>query len=283
MKIAIAGYNGFIGKSFVEDHPGWEYIHLTRELLYGDPGELGSAIDGAGIVINLAGSPVNKRWTARNRRNICMSRFGVNKNLVSAINGLEKKPELFITASAIGIYGHEGVHDEKEYKPGKGFMTSVVQRWEEPVGSLDPAVKVAVLRIGLVLGNEGGSLVPLRKIMRFGIAPVMGSGKQIYSFIHIRDLTAAIGFILKRRLEGVFNLCAPNPVENSTFTKILARETGAPVQVRIPVGLLKIMMGKAHKLVSEGQHVIPARLLKEEFRFRYPDIETAIRNLLQER
>lgn len=135
MKIAIAGYNGFIGKSFVEDHPGWEYIHLTRELLYGDPG----------------------------------------------------------------------------------------------------------------------------------------------------DLTAAIGFIMKRRLEGVFNLCATNPVENSTFTKILARETGAPVQVRVPVGLLKIMMGKAHKLVSGGQHVIPARLLKEEFRFRYPDIETAIRNLLQER
>jgi len=283
MKIAIAGYGGFIGKRFMEDYPEWKFIRLTREVLYGDKQELGDAIEGAKVVINLAGSPINKRWTARNRRNIYMSRFGVNKNMVSAINSLDRKPELFISASAIGIYSNEGVHDEKDCSPGRGFLSTVVQQWEDPVNSLEPEVKSAVIRTGMVLGNGGGSLVPYRRILRFGIAPVMGSGKQIISFIHIGDLTAAIGTIIKRRMEGVFNLCAPNPVDNETFTKILARETGAKMQVRIPLFVMRMLMGEAHKLVTEGPHVIPARLLMEGFEFRYPDIEKALKNLLQER
>lgn len=282
MKIAIAGYRGFLGSSFMRDYPDWEYIRLTREVLYGDPVALGRAMEGAQIVINLSGSPINQRWTARNRRKIHNSRHGVNRNMVKAINGLQHKPELFISASAIGIYDHEGMHDENAGRTGKDFMATVAQKWEEPVGWLDGSVKSAILRIGLVLGNEGGSMVPFRKIMKFGIAPMMGSGKQIYSFIHLRDLTGSIGFIIKNRLNGVFNLCVPNPVDHETFVATLARETKARLKIRIPVWLLSIMMGKAHRLVTEGQYVIPARLLEAGFKFRYPDIGQAMKNLVRE-
>lgn len=283
MRIAIAGYGGFLGSSFMEEHPGWEFIKLHRDQLYGDPAELGSAIEGAQIVINLAGSPINKRWTPGNRKKIYMSRFGVNRNMVSAINGLKKKPKLFITASAIGIYHREGVHDEMDCSPGTGFMATVVQKWEEPVEMLDTVVRYVILRNGLVLGNRGGALVPFRRALRFGIAPILGSGKQIYSFIHVRDLTAAMDFIIKKRLEGVFNLCAPHPVEQSGFVEAMAAVTGPAVKVRIPVLMLKLAMGEAHRMVTEGQHVIPARLSMEGFRFTYPDIESAVKNLVQER
>lgn len=282
MKLAIAGYSGFLGRSFMKEHPGWEYIRLSREVLYGDPLVLGRAMEGVQIVINLSGSPINRRWTARNRRKIHDSRHGVNRNMVTAINGLAHKPEFFISASAIGIYGHEGIHDEYTGRPGTDFMATVVQKWEEPVGWLDGSVQHAILRIGMVLGNGGGSMVPFRKIMKFGIAPVMGSGKQIYSFIHLRDLNESISFIIKKKLNGVFNLCSPNPVDHETFITTLARETNARLKIRIPVWLLSIIMGKAHRLVTEGQHVIPARLLEEDFKFRYPDIGQAMKNLVRE-
>jgi uncharacterized protein (TIGR01777 family) len=283
VKIAIAGYRGFLGRGFMEGNPGLEFIPLPRHLLYGNPEDLGNAINGARVVINLAGSPINRRWTNRNRKKIHMSRHGVNRNLVHAINGMVNKPELFVTASAIGIYDHEGVHDEQDCSRGRGFMADVVQEWEEPVRwLLDPSVKSAILRTGMVLGCEGGPLVPFLRITRAGITPVIGSGKQVHSFIHIGDLAGAIGFIIRRRLEGVFNLCAPHPVEHRTFIRILARETGARVTIRIPVYILRILMGQAHELVSEGQHVLPARLLAEGYRFRYPEIEKALKNLIQE-
>ncbi|MFO7934021.1 MAG: TIGR01777 family oxidoreductase [Bacteroidales bacterium] len=282
MKIAIAGYSGFIGSNFMKDHPEWEYIPLNRKLLYGEPMDLGKEIREATIVVNLAGYPINTRWTAANKRKIYMSRYGVNRNLVAAINSLEKKPEMFITASAIGIYGNEGVHDEKDCSRDRGFLATVIQQWEEPLGSLDHEVGNAILRFGVVLGKEAGAMVPFLKSTKFGIAPVMGPGKQILSFIHIRDLTAAMGTIIQRRLNGVFNVCAPYPADYRKFAEILVRKTGALFKVRVPVFLLRLALGEAHTMVTQGQHVIPARLLMEGYRFRYPDLEEALQNLLQE-
>ncbi|HDS06906.1 MAG TPA: TIGR01777 family protein [Bacteroides sp.] len=282
MKIALAGYNGFLGKRLTVDLPGHDYILLNRELLYGMPVILGRAIEGAHIVINMSGSPINQRWTAANRKKIFKSRHGVNTNLVKAINGLEQKPECFITVSAIGIYESGGIHDEYSSSQGEGFMSSVVQKWEEPLGLLDDRVKHVILRIGMVLGRDGGVMNPFRKVMRLGIAPVMGSGKQMVSFIHIRDLTASIRFIIENRLEGVFNLTSPQPVEHRSFMNALARETGAWLKIRIPAWMLKLVMGEMHILLTEGQHVIPSRLTEEGFRFMYPGIDQAIKNLVQE-
>lgn len=282
MKIALAGYNGFLGKMIMNDLSGHDYILLNRELLYGKPVALESAMEGAHIVINMSGSPISQRWTAANRKKILKSRHGVNTNLVTAINGLEKKPGYFITVSAIGIYDSVGIQDENSNSRGKGFMSSVVQKWEEPVGLLDDRVKHVILRIGMVLGRDGGVMNPFRKVMRFGIAPVMGSGKQMVSFIHMGDLTASVGFIIENGLEGVFNLTSPHPVDHRGFVNALARVTGARLKIRIPAWVLKLVMGEAHTLLTEGPHVIPSRLTEEGFRFMYPGIDQAIHNLVQE-
>jgi uncharacterized protein (TIGR01777 family) len=281
IKIAIAGYSGFIGSAYVKSRKHITFIHLKRAQLYGDPVELGKVLKGASVVINLTGASIARRWTSRNKKEIHRSRFKVNTNLVAAIKSLEQKPELFISASAIGIYDHTGIHTESAHKEGIGFLADVVRKWEEPLSQLDGIVKTAKIRIGLVLGREGGALVPLIRLTKFGLLPIMGSGKQIYSFIHLEDVLNALDFICESGMDGIINLCAPNPVDNANFTKNLARLSGVRFTFRVPAFFLRMRLGKAHVLLTEGQHVLPERLSAEGFIFRFPDVDSAMINLLK--
>jgi uncharacterized protein (TIGR01777 family) len=282
MIAAIAGSNGFLGKALIERSPDIEWRIINREILYGEKGMLKERIRGADAVINLAGSPISKRWTKKNRREIIKSRLEVNTHIVEAINGLAIKPSLFITASAIGFYDIKGVHDETDFIAGKGFLAETVKLWERPLDQLDGSVNAVRARIGIVLGMEGGALNKLLKLARFKILPIMGSGRQISSFIHIEDLVGAIRFILQKKPGGVYNLCTPFPVDNATFTRILTKKRRIPFVFRIPTPVLKLMLGSSHVLVSEGPHVLPARLIQEGFNFRYPGVEDAIQNLVEE-
>ena len=281
MNIAVAGYNGFIGKNFVSDRKGDRIIKLPRALLYGGIPDLIEVISEADIVVNLAGSPINTRWTRRNKRVIEESRFGVNTRLVKAINQLEKKPVHFITASAIGIYQSGGIHSESSGIVAENYLASVVKVWEQPLSSLHKGVTATVLRIGIVLGRDGGMLPIMVRVSKMGVLPVMGSGNQIYSFIHMDDLIAAIRYIINERKEGVFHLTAPNPVDNATFTRSLAKNRGVKIIFRMPEFVLKAALGKSHIMVTEGPRVLPERLLRDEFEFRFPEIDTALQNLIQ--
>lgn len=281
MNIAVAGYNGFIGKNFVSDRKRDRIINLPRSLLYGEIADLMGAISGADIVVNLAGSPINTRWTRRNKRVIEESRFGVNSRLVKAMNQLEKKPAHFITASAIGIYRSSGIHTESSGSAAENYLASVVKGWEQPLSSLHREISATFLRIGIVLGRDGGMLPLMVKASKAGVLPVMGSGNQIYSFIHMDDLIAAIRFIIDERKEGVFHLTAPNPVDNTTFTRSLAKYRGVKIIFRMPEFVLKAALGESHIMVTEGPRVIPERLLRDGFVFRFPDIDTALQNLVQ--
>lgn len=281
MKIAIAGHRGFIGSNLVEFLREDQVVTLPRNLLYGDPSYLSGAIEGVDVVINLAGAPIARRWNTSIKREIEESRFGVNTRFVEAINNMEQKPAHFITASAIGIYSLEGIQEEDHYTVANHYLASVVEQWESPLQNLDNKVIKSTLRIGIVLGKEGGALVPLLKMARLGLVPIMGSGKQIYSFIHMDDLLASVHFIMRNELGGIFNICAPFPVDNATFTKKLADLKGTKLIVRIPTFLLKLVLGEAHTMVTEGPHVLPARLSREGFQFRYPQIGDAMQNLVQ--
>lgn len=281
MNIALAGYNGFIGRKFVSDRQEDRIILLPRKLLYGEITALKEAIKDADVVVNLAGSPINTRWTRRNKRVIEESRFGVNTRLVEAMNQLEKKPAHFITASAIGIYQSKGIHTESSGSVAENFLASVVKVWEQPLSALHPEIRAAVLRIGIVLGRDGGMLPIMARVSKAGVLPVMGSGNQIYSFIHMDDLISAMRFILEEREEGVFHLTAPNPVDNATFTRSLAKYLGVKIIFRMPEFVLKAALGESHIMVTEGPRVIPERLLRHGFVFRFPEIDTALQNLVQ--
>ena len=281
MKIAIAGYRGFIGASYMEHRSDLEFVPISRSLLYGDISLLKEALTGCEVVLNLAGSPIAKRWTRKRKKEIKESRNGVNSKLVKAVNLLENKPGLFISASAIGIYTSSGVQTESDFELDGNFLASVVKGWEAPLKELDKEVNCAIVRIGIVLGKEGGALTPLLKMARLGILTIMGSGQQFFSFIHLNDLHRGIDFILTAKLPGIFNLTSPFPVDNATFTKTLAEVTGSRWILRIPSLFIKIGLGEAHILMTAGPQVLPARLTGEGFRFDFPTAGETLRNLVE--
>ena len=186
-----------------------------------------------------------------------------------------------MTASAIGIYETGNTHDESQHRLADNYLANVVRMWEAPLEKLSDEVTAVRLRIGIVLGREGGALKPFLLASRMRILPIMGSGKQVYSFIHIGDLIAAIRFIIHGRQEGIYHLCAPHPVDNATFTRSLSKIGRRKWVVRVPVFMLRLALGEAHIMVTEGPRVLPARLLQEGFVFRFPDIDSALVNLVK--
>jgi uncharacterized protein (TIGR01777 family) len=280
MKIAIAGYTGFIGTSYMKHRSDLEFVILSRSLLY-DASLLKEALTGCEVVLNLAGSTIAQRWTRNRKKEIVESRNGVNTNLVKAVNLLEIKPRLFISASAIGIYTSGAVQTEMDFELDENFLASVVKGWEGPLMELDEDVHCAILRIGIVLGKGGGALEPLLKMTRLGVLAIMGSGRQFFSFIHLSDLIRAIDFIMVGNLSGIFNLTSPFPVDNATFTKTLAELTGTRWIFRIPSLFIKAGLGEAHILMTGGPRVLPDRLTGEGFRFDFPTAGDALRNIVE--
>ena len=280
MKVAIAGSTGFLGQALVKSSNDLQWITLDRHMLYRDPVSLGDALKEAKVVINLAGSPIIGRWNKKNRKLMLNSRVTVNRNLVQAINGIVPKPELFITASAIGYYDDHHIHGEDSTFAGTGFLSELTSQWESPLESLDRSVRAVRARIGIVLGQQGGMLGQFTRFARLGIIPMIGSGRQVISFINIEDFTAAIRYIVDHGSGGVYNLCTPFPVDHATFMKTLAALTGVRLVPRIPGVFLAPVMGDSRVMVTRGQHVVPERLMAEGFTFKYPRVEDAMENLI---
>ncbi len=282
MVIALSGHRGFIGshikKAFGEDR----LILLNREDIYGNTEELAAKIQGAQIVMNFAGYTVSKRWTKKNRARIYTSRIGVTENIVRAINKLKNPPAFFINASAIGIYGQNEVHNELEYSFSDDFLAGVIKRWEQSAAYVKEPVKLVTVRLGLVLGRDGGAMPRLFRLFRYGLGGVIGSGKQIYSFINIDDVIYALQFIIKNNGSGVYNFTAPFPVSNEVFTKTIASKMKRPAIFRIPGILVRFVLGKASIIVVGGQTVYPMRLLEEGYSFTFATIQESITNLIEE-
>ncbi len=281
MRIAVAGYRGFIGEKLMErlKEENHEIVTLIRTTLYAGSEVIAAKIAGADVVINLAGAPIGTRWTRRNRKMIENSRQGVTLNLVKAINGLKKKPSHFISASAVGIYHTVGRHTESSSAWADNYLARVVKAWEEPMQQLDKEVGKTTIRIGVVLDRKGGALKRIMITKPLGFLVIPGKGSQPVSFIHREDLVNAILHIMRNRLEGVINLCAPEPTSMSEMIRLLARESGTRLVFRAPEVLMRIGMGASHIVVTKGQEAVSERLEMEEFRFSYPTIDRTLRNL----
>jgi len=280
MKIAIAGYRGFIGSNIVNQFKAHEIIQLKRADLYSRTEDLAEKIREADVVINVSGYSISKRWNRKNREKIEDSRVKVNANLLAAMNALQQAPAYYFMASAIGIYEYGEEHTEESEKLGTGFPALVVKNAEAATKNVPGDTKLVILRLGLVLGMDGGAFPSLVKTFRFYTGSIMGSGKQVYSFVHISDVVRAVDFILEKKLRGTFNITSPEPVSNRTFSKALARALGRPLYFRVPAIMLRILMGSSSELITKGHAVYPENLLKAGFKFNFVRIEDAINNLL---
>jgi uncharacterized protein (TIGR01777 family) len=237
-------------------------------------------------VVNLAGEPIaGAPWTRRRRALLQGSRLGVTRALLTLVARLAVKPKTWINASAVGYYGArdgDGSLNEKSCA-GEGFQAELCRRWEETASrAAEHGVKVATLRIGVVLGGDGGALPALARPVRMFLGSVLGTGRQWFSWIHVDDLLDLIVFVLaEERLAGPFNATAPEPVRHEELMAAIAAALRRPLwPVRIPARALRAGLGELAELFVDGQRVTPDRLLALKFRFRYPTIDAALEQAL---
>lgn len=235
-------------------------------------------------VVNLVGENVAEgRWTAAKKQRIRDSRVMSTRHLVDAIERLETRPKVLVSASAVGIYGDGGEEEIDEFTPlGSGFLADVCRAWEaEAMRAESLGVRVCIVRIGIVLSSRGGALAKLVPIFRWGMGGVLGSGLQFMPWIHVDDLNALIINLLETdSARGVFNGTSPNPVRNREFTQVLAKVLRRPAPWWVPGPLLKLALGGFAEALLQSQRVVPRRMADFGFIHQYPQLEPALRELL---
>ena len=244
-------------------------------------------MEGIDAVVHLAGAGVaDKRWSDKRKREIRESRISSTRQLVDAFSKLETKPKVFVSASAIGIYGDRGdeILDENS-DMGQDFLSHVCQDWEqEALKAESLGIRTVCLRTGIVLGNDGGALKRMLPPFRLGLGGPLGDGKQWMSWIHVRDLAKlAIHCIETQTVRGSVNAVSPNPETNSGFTKKLAKELGRPAFFPVPAFGLKLALGELSSLLLGSQRVSSKKAVDSGFKFMYPNLETALKAICEKR
>lgn len=297
MKVIVSGASGLIGRFLVErlEADGLEVVRLVRRPP-ADPGEIawdpvGGTIDAAGLegadaVFHLAGAGIgDRRWTESYKQEILDSRVLGTSLLASTLAGLERKPAVLVSASAIGWYGDRGdeILDETEPR-GDGFLADVTAAWE---AAADPAaaagIRVVHPRTGIVLSKDGGALQRLLLPFKLGAGGRTGPGSQWWSWITRSDEVRALFFLaFSSEMEGPVNLTAPNPVTNREFVAALGNVLHRPAKLPTPSFALKALLGSelAEALLFQSQRVIPARLTEDGFTFTSPSLAGALETLV---
>jgi uncharacterized protein len=293
MVVAISGSSGLIGSALVHriERSGGEVRRLVRRAAR-SPGEVAwdpargtidaDALEGVDAVINLAGENLAQRWTDAIKRRIRDSRVQSTTLIARTLATLAGKPRVFLSGSAIGIYGDRGgeVLDESSAL-GDDFLASVCKEWEaaaEP--AVDAGIRVVNLRTGIVLSREGGALPKMLLPFRFGVGGKIGSGRQWMSWIALADYVDAVMFLLTNEsMRGPVNLVSVTPVTNDEFAHTIARVLGRPAVFAVPSFAMKLVMGEmAEDTVLASQRVAPRRLLDGGFQFVFPTLESALRS-----
>lgn len=295
MKIVISGASGLIGTQLVTTlkSSGHEVVQLVRRSaaagqIMWDPksGKLDPAsLEGCDAVIHLSGAGIgDKRWSDAYRKEILDSRTATTSLLANTIASLQRKPSVFLSGSAIGIYGARGDEQLTETSEhGTGFLADVCEQWEAAAKpAIDAGVRTVFLRTGIVLSPKGGALKKLLPLFRLGVGGKFGNGKQWQSWISMDDEVASIIHLLTADVSGAVNLTAPQPVTNAEFTKVLARVVKRPAIVPVPTFAPKILLGGelADALLFTGQRVMPQVLTASGYVFKHSTLESALRSLL---
>ncbi|RZS58836.1 hypothetical protein EV141_0044 [Microcella putealis] len=315
-RIVIAGASGFIGRTLqahFADVRGWEVVTIGRAdaVRWGDATAIRSAVDGASLVVNLAGKSVNCRYSAANRAEIVRSRVDTTRQLADAIAAVERPPALWVNSSTATIYRHamDRPQTESSGELGDGFSVSVARAWEDAFFSAElPATRRVALRMAIVLG-DGSALEPLAALTRAGLGgaqrdgvwfrstrrraagtehrPGSSGGRQKFSWVHVDDVVRVVDWVSERAdIEGVLNVASPHPEDNrrlmAHLRRILHRPTGLPM-FRWMLELGSIAIRTETELVLKSRWVLPERLMAEGFTFAHADLEKALASILAPR
>ncbi len=298
MKILITGASGLIGRRLSETllSQSHEITVLTRAperaaKILGPKIPLWrtladkTSLDGFDAVINLAGEPIaDKRWTKEQKQKLCDSRWQLTEKLAQLINASSQPPAVFISGSAVGYYGDQGqaVVAEDE-PPNKQFTWQLCARWEAlALAAESEKTRVCLLRTGVVLAEKGGALAKMALPFRAGLGGPIGDGDQYMPWIHIDDMVNGIIFLLNHEtLNGPFNMVAPYPVRNDQFSALLGEVLHRPAFIRVPAGVIRLLMGESAILVLGGQRAIPKRLEDAGFTFKFSELKPALQDVLE--
>lgn len=242
------------------------------------------ALSSADAVVNLLGEPIAQRWSEPIKREIRDSRILGTRSLVEAIRSLpeEMRPRTMISQSATGYYGPRGEETlDESSPPGDDFLARAVRDWEQEATAAAPLARVVLTRTGVVLTARSGALGQMLGPFRLGLGGPVAGGRQYVPWIHIDDVVGALLECLDvESLQGPVNTVAPNPVTNRELAKTLGRVLGRPAVLPLPKPAMKLMFGEMSTVITTGQRVIPERLLEAGYRFRHPELEPALRELL---
>mgnify|MGYP000653228209 FL=1 len=279
--IAITGASGFVGTSLTKyfSNLGYKIIAISRDILNNQE-KLKDTLNQTDIVINLAGANIINRWSDSYKKLLYSSRIDTTSKIVNAINSIENKPKLLISTSAVGIYDNKSTHNENGTF-SNDFLSNLCQDWEkEALKANNETTKVAIFRFGIVLGRDGGAFAKMITPFKLGLGGIIGSGNQAFSYIHIVDLLRAYQFVIENKFSGVFNLTAPKPTTNLLFTRALGKALRRPTIFPVPEFILKLIFSEGAKVLTDGQDVIPEKLLSLGFKFEYKNIEETLQALI---
>lgn len=290
MKIAVTGASGLVGSALVPllTNAGHQVVCLRRPADW-DPEQRTidvSVFDGVGAVIHLAGESIaSGRWTAARKSRIRESRVKGTRLIADTIAGMDRRPDVLVSASAIGYYGDRGsevLHEESS--AGSGFLAEVCKQWESATDSATrKGVRVVHLRTGLVLCKDGGALPQMLTPFKLGAGGRIGSGNQYWSWISLDDVCAAIQHCIQASsLHGAVNLVSPVPATNLEFTKALGNALHRPTVFPLPAFAARIILGEmADSLLLASARVQPEKLQASRFVFRHKELEPTLRELLR--
>ena len=295
MKVAITGGTGFIGTEITK-----KLIELGDEVLILDRNppqvkasfikiDLKSPIDknlfdGIDAVINLTGVNIFGRWNKKLKKEIYESRIITTRNIIKTLNSLDKKPSVFISASAVGFYGNKDEEEvDENSKPGDDFLAKVCIDWENEVKKINPSIRWVILRTAPVLDKNRGFLTKSIPFFKLKINVIMGSGKQWFPWIHIEDIVGIYIYSIKNEnTSGIYNAVAPEKVKYEEFTNTLADIFKTKINLRLPSFILKLALGELSQVVLASQKVSSQKILDAGYKFKFPNIKEALYNIFRE-
>ena len=297
--ILITGGTGLIGtklyKFLIEKH--FNVIVLTRreslsienkDFVFWDPEKNildTNKIENIDCVVNLAGESIDgSRWTNKYKKSIMDSRVISTRFLFTKLKSLKNKPRVLVSASAVGCYHEDTLNEQDETSDlNHNFLGDVVKKWEfESRKFEDIGIKTSILRIGVVLSKEGGMLRKLYPLFLLGLGVPIGSGKQILSWVHIDDMVAIIFKCINENLSGIFNIVAPEKINNIDFTKLLSKRISfirLPSFIKAPKFLVRILFGEQSTLVLNGLNISSKKIEKIGYIFKFPSMDGALKNI----
>ncbi|MDP0491892.1 MAG: TIGR01777 family oxidoreductase [Verrucomicrobiota bacterium JB023] len=288
MRIGIVGASGLVGTELraLLEEMGHSWIGFSRspEGREGEWRKLEDGFAGLDAVVNVAGESVAQRWTEENKKKFHASRVGVTRKVVDGLRSLPEgeRPGVLVNASAVGYYGSRGEEELTEEKDaGDDYLARLCIEWEGAAKEAEAlGVRVVCGRIGVVLGQGADAWKRMRIIFNLGAGGRLGSGKQFWPWVHIRDVVGGIAHALETGdVSGPLNLTGPNPVTNAEFTKVLGSALGRPAVLPVPPFALKIALGDFAEALLASYRVLPKKLEETGYQFRFSSLSEALLDL----